>query len=100
MAFDRAAPDVLAAVKTALSTHSTSSVTIVGHSLGAAIALIDAVYLPLHLPSSTTFKYVGYALPRVGNPAFANYLDAHFPDLTYITNKEDPVPILPGESTV
>jgi len=93
----RSAPDVLAAVQTALSTHSTNSVTIVGHSLGSAIALIDAVYLPLHLPSTTTFKFVGYSMPRVGNPAFADYLDAHFPDLTHINNKEDVVPILPGE---
>jgi len=93
----RSAPDVLAAVQKAMSAHSTTSVTIVGHSLGAAIALIDAVYLPLHLPSSTTFKFVGYGLPRVGNPAFADYLDAHFPDLTHVNNKEDPVPILPGK---
>jgi len=91
------APEVLAAVQQALAAHSTASVTITGHSLGAAISLIDAVYLPLHLPSSTTFKYVGYGLPRVGNPAFAEYLDAHFSDLTHINNKEDVVPILPGE---
>ncbi|KAF8586046.1 lipase [Ramaria rubella] len=93
----RSAPDVLAAVQTALSNHGTQSVTIVGHSLGAAIALIDAVFLPLNLPSTTTFKFVGYSMPRVGNPAFADYLDAHFPDLTHINNKEDVVPILPGE---
>ena len=31
---------------------------------GAAIALIDSVYLPLHL-SGVTFKTVGYGLPRV-----------------------------------
>lgn len=72
----RSALDVLAATQQALSTHGTNSVTIVGHSLGAAIALIDAIYLPLHLPSTTTFKFVGYSLPRVGNPAFADYLDS------------------------
>ncbi|KAF8508913.1 alpha beta-hydrolase, partial [Gautieria morchelliformis] len=74
-----------------------SPVTIVGHSLGAAISLIDAVYLPLHLPSTTIFKFVGYDMPRVGNQAFASYLDARFPDLTHINNKEDVVPILPGK---
>ncbi|KAF8513711.1 lipase class 3 family protein [Hysterangium stoloniferum] len=92
----RSAPAILAAVQTALSTHGATSVTLVGHSLGAAISLIDAVYLPLHLPSNIRFKFVGYGLPRVGNPAFAEYLDAHFPDLTHINNKEDVVPILPG----
>lgn len=32
---------------------------------GAAIALLDTVYLHLHLPSGTTFKTIGYGLPRV-----------------------------------
>lgn len=31
---------------------------------GAALALIDAVYLPLHLPG-VSFKTVGYGMPRV-----------------------------------
>lgn len=74
----------------------------VGHSLGGAIALLDSVYLPLHLPASTVFKTVTYGMPRVGNQAFANYVDAHVTSLsggtglTHINNKEDIVPILPG----
>lgn len=60
----RSAAAVLAAVTTAMSTYKTTSVTTVGHSLGAAIALLDAVYLPLHLPSTTTFKTYGYGMPR------------------------------------
>ncbi|KAF7978371.1 hypothetical protein HWV62_743 [Athelia sp. TMB] len=91
----RTAADVLAAVQQAMFQFSTNTVTVVGHSLGGAIALLDSVYLPLHLPSSTTFKTVTYGLPRVGNPAFANYVDANL-HLTHINNKEDPVPILPG----
>ena len=82
----RSAADILAAVKRSLTEHQTTQVAIVGHSLGkylpengalmliptalldlgAALALLDAVYLPLHLPSSTTFKTVGYGMPRVG----------------------------------
>ena len=57
---------------------------------------MDAVYLPLHLPSDTVFKYVGFGQPRVGNQAFADYVDANVSDKTRITNKKDPVPILPG----
>ncbi|KAF9236095.1 Alpha/Beta hydrolase protein [Melanogaster broomeanus] len=89
------ATQVLAAVKTTMAEYGTSTVTMVGHSLGAAITLLDSVYLPLWLPAGTTFKTIGYGLPRVGNQAFANYVDAHV-HLTHINNKEDPVPICPG----
>lgn len=74
--------------------------TTTGHSLGAALALLDAVYLQLHLPSSTSLKTVGYGMPRVGNPAFADYVDAHITfsggGLSRINNQRDPIPILPG----
>ena len=68
---------------------------------GAAIALIDAIFLPLNIPGITT-RFVGYGLPRVGNQDFANYVDQHITTLdsgsgvVHINNKEDPVPILPG----
>jgi hypothetical protein len=41
---------------------------------------------------------ISYGMPRVGNAAFADYVDAtHNGNLTHINNKEDPVPIVPGE---
>ncbi|TFK47200.1 alpha/beta-hydrolase [Heliocybe sulcata] len=89
------ATDVLAAVKSTLSTYGTSTVTLVGHSLGGAISLLDLVYLPLHLPSGLTYQMFGYGLPRVGNQAFADYIDANHP-ITHINNEEDYIPILPG----
>ncbi|CCM02651.1 uncharacterized protein FIBRA_04755 [Fibroporia radiculosa] len=89
------ATDVLSAVQTTMSTYSTSTVTVVGHSLGAAISLLDAVYLPLHIPDAT-FAFYGYGLPRVGNQAFANYVDAQPISVTHINNEEDPIPICPG----
>lgn len=89
------ATDVLAAVESAMSTYGTTSVTMVGHSLGAAITLLDSVYLPLWLPAGTTFTTIGYGLPRVGNQAFADYVDANL-HLTHINNEEDPIPICPG----
>ncbi|KAG6860466.1 hypothetical protein C0995_010757, partial [Termitomyces sp. Mi166 len=76
---------ILSAVQTAISAHEATKVTIVGHSLGAAIALLDGVYLSLHL-DGVTFITIGYGLPRVGNQAFANYVDAHV-SLTHINNK-------------
>ncbi|VDC00949.1 unnamed protein product [Peniophora sp. CBMAI 1063] len=86
---------VLAAVKKGQSTYGTNIVTVTGHSLGAAIALIDAVYLKVNLPSSTSIKMIGFGLPRVGNQDWADYLDST-QSVTHINNKEDYVPILPG----
>ncbi|KLO07740.1 lipase class 3 family protein [Schizopora paradoxa] len=77
------------------------SVTLVGHSLGAALALLDAVMFVSHLPDWVQIKYVGYGLPRVGNQEFADYVDAHLTTsdngLVRITNKKDPIPINPGK---
>ncbi|GLB41593.1 putative lipase (class 3) [Lyophyllum shimeji] len=90
----KTATDVLAAVKTALTESGLNRVTIVGHSLGAALAVLDGVYLPLNIPN-VNFRTIGYGMPRVGNQAFADYVDANV-QLTRITNKNDVVPILPG----
>jgi hypothetical protein len=82
---NRVAESVLAAINTALSKYPTTKVTLVGHSLGtshlhsksanltsdylihlgAAISLLDSVYLPLHLPSTITYKTITYGMPRV-----------------------------------
>lgn len=88
------ATDVLAAVSSAMSTYSTSSVTVVGHSLGGAIALLDGVYLTLQLPSASV-SVITYGMPRVGNQEFADWVDEHI-TVSHINNKKDPVPILPG----
>ncbi|KAF8651855.1 hypothetical protein AX16_004629 [Volvariella volvacea WC 439] len=90
----KTASAILSAVRTAISQHSATRVTIVGHSLGAAIALLDGVYLPLHI-SGVSFRVIGYGMPRVGNQAFADYVDSHL-SLTHINNKKDIVPIVPG----
>ncbi|KAF5361733.1 hypothetical protein D9756_002148 [Leucocoprinus leucothites] len=90
-----AAP-VLSAVKAAMSRFHTSHVTVVGHSLGAAIAMISGVHLKVNLPSTTTFRLVTYGGPRVGNKAFADYIDSHFPNAVFrIVNKRDIVPVYP-----
>lgn len=95
----KTAQTILAAVLALLSEHSASSVVVTGHSLGAALALLDSVYLPLHVPAGTRVRAITYGMPRVGNAAFANYVDATDNGmLTHINNKEDPVPIVPGRS--
>ncbi|KAF5316580.1 hypothetical protein D9619_006732 [Psilocybe cf. subviscida] len=78
----------------ALAQSKLKKVTLVGHSLGAALSLLESVYLPLFIPG-VTFRMIGYGLPRVGNQAFASYIDSHV-TIDHINNKEDVVPILPG----
>ncbi|KAK0202421.1 lipase [Desarmillaria ectypa] len=98
-----AAESILSYVKIAMSAYSTNSVTVVGHSLGGAIALLDGVYLNLQLPSASV-SVISYGMPRVnnlsslissvGNQAFADYVDANV-NVSHVNNKRDPVPILP-----
>ncbi|KAI0034439.1 Alpha/Beta hydrolase protein [Vararia minispora EC-137] len=90
---------IRAAVSTLLDTRNASSVVVVGHSLGAAIALLDALHLRLHLPPSITVRTIGYGMPRVGNAAFATFLSAVLPpsDRLEIARTRDLVPLLPPE---
>ncbi|KAK0194421.1 alpha/beta-hydrolase [Armillaria mellea] len=88
------ATEILPLVKSAMSNYTTNSVTVVGHSLGGAIALLDGVYLDLQVPTASV-SVITYGMPRVGNQAFADYVDAHL-NVSHVNNKRDPVPILPG----
>ncbi|KAF8258663.1 lipase class 3 family protein [Lactarius quietus] len=89
------APTILSYVEQALSAHGTSSVTVVGHSLGAALALLDGVYLRDQLSPNVSVRVVSYGMPRVGNQDFANWVDSNLSEqVTHINNEEDPIPIV------
>lgn len=80
-----------------LNQYPSASVTTVGHSLGAALALLDGVYLRMQLPPQIIVKVVGYGMPRVGNQQFADFVDSMLPQaVVHINNKKDPVPIVPS----
>jgi hypothetical protein len=93
----RTASAILSAVQKTLKERSLSSVTVVGHSLGGALALLDGVYLSLQLPKSVTVKVISYGMPRVGNQAFADFVDSQLSGrVTHVNNREDFIPIVPG----
>ncbi len=95
----RTATTILSYVQQTLSAHNASSVTVVGFSLGAALSLLDGVYLRLHLSSSVSVRVIGYGMPRVGNQDFADWVDSHLGgQVTHINNREDPIPIIPDRS--
>ncbi|KAJ6467513.1 Alpha/Beta hydrolase protein [Mycena vitilis] len=73
-----------------------ASVLVTGHSLGAAISLLDAIFLKQQLASNTSIQVVGFGRPRVGNVAFANWVDSMFGDKnTFVVSRDDPVPHVP-----
>lgn len=91
------ASTILAHVKHTLSEESVSSVTVVGHSRGGAIALLDGLYLSLQLPN-VTVNVTTYGMPRVGDLDFMSFvnidsrLSGH---VWHVNNMRDPIPILP-----
>ncbi|KAJ7022004.1 alpha/beta-hydrolase [Mycena alexandri] len=87
---------VLGAVKQVQAQVPDASVLVTGHSLGAAISLLDAIFLKQQLPSNTSIQVVGFGRPRVGNPAFANWVDSMFgANNTFVVSRDDPVPHVP-----
>ncbi|KAF8997825.1 lipase, partial [Cyathus striatus] len=93
-AFLMSAFDILNNVNNALHEFDTNMVTVVGHSLGGALSLLGTAFLKAQLPD-VSFKTVSYSMPRVGNQAFVDYINAHLPNISRIDNKRDPVPVIP-----
>ena len=56
---------ILSAVKNTLSALGAPTITVVGQSLGAALALLDAVYFHVQLGSSVNVQVVNYGIPCV-----------------------------------
>ncbi|KZO99281.1 alpha/beta-hydrolase [Calocera viscosa TUFC12733] len=92
--FESTAASVLSGVQTAISTYGATQVYVVGHSLGAAIALFDAMYLNSNVDVPLTVRLFG--LPRAGNVAWADYVDQNLAGLYHVVNDNDIVPRLPS----
>ena len=69
--------------------------TLVGHSLGAAMTLIAAGHLE-HVIEGGVSEIIAFGLPRTGNTVFADWFDRKFGNrFHYIINGKDWVPHLP-----
>ncbi|KAJ7173051.1 alpha/beta-hydrolase [Mycena crocata] len=87
---------VLSAVQKLQAQVPDASVLVTGHSLGAAVSLLDAIFLKQQLPSNTSIQVAGFGRPRVGNTAFATWVDSMFGDKnTFVVSRDDPVPHVP-----
>ncbi|MQL72319.1 hypothetical protein Taro_004634, partial [Colocasia esculenta] len=73
------------------------SLTVTGHSLGGALALLNAhEAAAAALPGLSHVSVVSFGAPRVGNAAFARELDGLNVKVLRVVNQQDPVPRLPG----
>jgi len=96
--FGRTATEILGNVTAALQSKGVSKVEVHGHSLGAAIAVMDAAFLRQHLDPGVEISTTVFGLPRSGNQDWANFVDQTVPGLTHIHNKNDPVGTVPPRS--
>jgi len=77
---------VLNEVKRLMAEKGTRSVTTIGHSLGGALAELDALFLTLNIPTASV-KAVTYGTPRVGNPEFVAFFDTKVTNFKRINNE-------------
>ena len=85
-----------------LTNHASNggTITVVGHSLGGALASVLALYLKAEL-SSATVNCFTFAAPTAGNEQFADYFDTTMTGLsTRFFNSKDIVPDSWSASTI
>ncbi|KAH8689923.1 feruloyl esterase A precursor [Talaromyces proteolyticus] len=101
-AWNSLAPELMPALESALEANPDYRTVITGHSLGGALAQLAFASL-----SNAKYKVVGaytYGQPRVGNQAFADYIDSlagasyNKTGIFYrVTHFNDGVPLLPPQ---
>ncbi|KAL5604177.1 hypothetical protein BROUX41_002158 [Berkeleyomyces rouxiae] len=91
-AWEETGSTVMAVVAAAKAAHPDYTVVATGHSLGAAVATIAAGYLRA---AGFPCDLYTYGSPRVGNPAFVEFITNQAGAEYRVTKLNDPVPRLP-----
>lgn len=96
--FPSLADSVVAEVKRLMELYKgeTLSITVTGHSLGAALALLVADDLSSSAPDAPPVAVFSFGGPRVGNRGFANRLSAKNVKVLRIVNSQDMITRVPG----
>jgi predicted lipase len=95
--FERIQPDMHPAIQTAFSMNATR-ILVVGHSLGASVGLLLAVYLQEQFPNVTVSART-FGAPRTGDGDFADYVDQTMGNRSlFMVNYDDMVPHLPPKA--
>ncbi|KAL0952903.1 hypothetical protein HGRIS_007120 [Hohenbuehelia grisea] len=83
----QSAPEILAEARRLLAQQKSRRVILVGHSLGGALAALDALSLRLNLPKHVDVQAVTYGMPRLGNHEFVKLFDEKIPDFKRIIHQ-------------
>lgn len=90
---------MLDAVRSGITNFGAKNVIVTGHSLGAAVGLLDTMFLAQNLDPSIGIKSVIFGLPRTGNKQWADFVDKTVKDrnidFQFFVNGDDPVPKVP-----
>ena len=86
---------MLNAVRTLLSQHSSASIVVTGHSLGAAQATFALVDIKTKINPSNHIIFYSFGSPRPGNQAFSDYVMTLYSDYKRVVHLNDCVPHLP-----
>ncbi|MED6118762.1 hypothetical protein PIB30_005901 [Stylosanthes scabra] len=74
----------------------TLSITITGHSLGAALALLVANEITTRVPDAPSVAVFSFGGPKVGNKAFGDKITAQGVKVLRIVNSQDVITKVPG----
>ena len=80
-------------VTTLTAKYRNAPIYVTGHSLGGAIAIVAA--LDIRATYGNAIKLYTFGEPRVGNAAFASYVNSQIPDTFRVIHYADIVPHLP-----
>ncbi|XP_004240207.2 phospholipase A(1) DAD1, chloroplastic-like [Solanum lycopersicum] len=72
------------------------SITITGHSLGAALATLTACDITTKFSNAPIVSVVSFGGPRVGNKSFRCLLEKNGTNILRIVNSDDPITKVPG----
>ena len=97
-AYEAVSDEVIAAVQTLMTAHTSANIMVTGHSLGGALATLCAVDIKRRInPTVKVFLYT-FGSPRVGNDKMADYIMTKYPDGQYsrVTHYDDMVAHVPA----
>lgn len=92
--YNSVAGDVVASISALMQQHNGAQVTVVGHSLGGAMAAIAAVDFKVGRGIPVA-KLVTFGEPRTGNTQFADYVRSTIPVVWRVVHNKDIVPHVP-----